>query len=66
MSTTERVVIIAISGMAVIVGAFSIWLTVRIINRRERWAIRTAVAMLAIAAIGAVLALLYFILPIPP
>jgi hypothetical protein len=66
MSPNERMISIAIAGVSVIVGAFSIWLTVRIINRRERWAIRTAMAMLAIAAIGAVLALLYFFTEIPP
>ncbi len=35
--------------LAVVFAAFCVWLTVRIINRRERWAKRTALA-LALAA----------------
>ena len=31
--------------LAVVVAAFVVWLTVRIVNRRERWAKWTAVAM---------------------
>jgi hypothetical protein len=36
-------VIVGISGL--VVAAFVIWLTVRIVNRRERWAKWTAVAL---------------------
>lgn len=35
--------ILAVLGMAF--AAFCVWLTVRIVNRRERWAIRTAIAL---------------------
>jgi hypothetical protein len=36
------------SGLAVSIAAFCVWLTVRIVNRRERWAKRTAVAMFVV------------------
>lgn len=52
--STDPLPIIAIAGAGVITGAFSIWLAVRIINRRERWAIATAVAMVvAMVAVAA-------------
>jgi len=38
--------IVAVLGVAF--AAFCIWLTVRIVNRRERWAKRTAVALVAL------------------
>jgi hypothetical protein len=44
--------------MGALYGALSIWLTVRIINRREKWAINTAIA----ATVGPVaVALLYLL-----
>jgi hypothetical protein len=36
---------IILPALVVACGAFCVWLTVRIINRRERWAIRTAAAI---------------------
>ena len=38
--------------LAVAFAAFCVWLTVRIVNRRERWAKWTAAATLLMAAIG--------------
>lgn len=38
---------ILLAILAVAFAAFSVWLTVRIVNRRERWAKRTAVAVIA-------------------
>ncbi len=37
--------------MAVVFAAFCVWLTVRIVNRRERWAKRLAWGLIAISAI---------------
>jgi hypothetical protein len=37
-----------LAAIAVAFGASAVWLTVRITNRRERWAIQTAAGMLAI------------------
>jgi hypothetical protein len=36
---------IILTALAVAFAAFCVWLTLRIVNRRERWAKRTAVAM---------------------
>jgi hypothetical protein len=44
-------VVIPVATLAVAFGAFCIWLTVRIINRRERWAKWTAVAILVIGPV---------------
>ena len=41
---------IALLIAAVVFAAFCVWLTVRIINRRERWAKWTAVALIVLSA----------------
>jgi hypothetical protein len=41
---------ILFSGLGVGFVAFCVWLTVRIVNRRERWAKRTAVGLAAVLA----------------
>jgi hypothetical protein len=38
-------------AIAVIVAAICVWLTIRIINRRERWAKRTLVLLLALTLV---------------
>jgi hypothetical protein len=38
----------ALPALGVTLAAFAVWLTVRIINRRERWAIWTAVLLVAL------------------
>jgi hypothetical protein len=43
-------ILLPVLGLAY--AAFWIWLGVRIFNRRERWAIRTAVAALVVSPIG--------------
>jgi drug/metabolite transporter superfamily protein YnfA len=43
---------VALSIFGVAFAAFCVWLTVRIINRRERWAKWTVVALTAFAAIA--------------
>ncbi len=40
-----------IAMIGVLFAAFCVWLTVRIINRRERWAIRTAAATVVAVAL---------------
>jgi hypothetical protein len=40
-----------IATLSVACAAFAVWLTVRVINRRERWAKRTAAAMVAAPAL---------------
>lgn len=42
---------IAFATFGVSYAAFSIWLTVRIVNRRERWAKRTAVVLAVLAVL---------------
>jgi hypothetical protein len=42
----------AIAALAVAFAAFCIWLTVRIVNRRERWAKRTAAAVILVGLVG--------------
>jgi hypothetical protein len=37
-----------LSTLAVAFAAFCVWLTVRIVNRRERWAKRTAVSLVVV------------------
>jgi hypothetical protein len=39
---------IAITALGVVLSAFAVWLGVRIDNRRERWAKRTAAALVAL------------------
>jgi hypothetical protein len=34
------------SALGVVLTTFSVWLTVRLVNKRERWAKRTAVALI--------------------
>src|SRR5262249_11185988 len=41
-----------IAALAIAFVAFCIWLTVRIVNRRERWAKRLGVATLIVALLG--------------
>jgi len=43
---------IILPAVAVAFGAFCVWLTVRIVNRRERWAKRTAMALVAMVLYG--------------
>jgi uncharacterized membrane protein YfcA len=40
-----------IPALGMIFAAFAVWLGVRIFNRRERWAIRTAVAIALIVVL---------------
>ena len=42
-------ILFAVAGISV--AAFGIWLTVRIINRRERWARRTAAALVVVLVV---------------
>ena len=42
----QQFVLIVLPTLIVAVGCFSIWLTVRFINRRERWAKRKAAALI--------------------
>jgi hypothetical protein len=42
-----RMSVFVIALLGVVFAAFCIWLTVRIVNRRERWAKRTAIALAA-------------------
>ena len=44
---------ILLSALAVAFAAFSIWLIVRFVNRRETWAKQTGSAMILIVAYGA-------------
>jgi hypothetical protein len=39
------------SALGVCLTTFSVWLTVRIVNRRERWARRTAVALIVLLVV---------------
>jgi hypothetical protein len=39
------------STLAISIAAFCIWLTVRFVNRRERWAKRTAVATFVVLVV---------------
>jgi|SRR5579872_1230600 len=39
---------LALSIFGVAFAAFCVWLTVRIVNRRERWAKRTAIALVVL------------------
>jgi len=39
------------STLGVVCATFSVWLTVRIVNRRERWAKRTAVALIVLLVV---------------
>jgi hypothetical protein len=41
---------ILLPALAVAFGAFCVWLTVRILNRRERWAKWTAVGLILVVA----------------
>jgi hypothetical protein len=41
--------LVALGAIGVVFSAFCVWLTVRLINRRERWAVDTAMAIAAIA-----------------
>lgn len=41
---------ILVQTLAAAFAAFCVWLTVRIVNRRERWAKRTAIAMILVLA----------------
>jgi glucan phosphoethanolaminetransferase (alkaline phosphatase superfamily) len=53
---------ILLPTLAVAFAAFCVWLTVRIVNRRERWAKRTAVVTAAILTIcypGSVVAIVW-------
>jgi hypothetical protein len=43
---------IVLPALAVAFAAFCVWLTVRIVNRRERWAKWTLTAVLAVAFLG--------------
>jgi uncharacterized membrane protein YidH (DUF202 family) len=43
---------VALSIFGVAFAAFCVWLTVRIVNRREKWAERTLAAALIVALIG--------------
>jgi len=44
IETGTRISEWALAGVAVVFSAFVVWLAVRIINRRGRWAKRTAIA----------------------
>ena len=46
-----------VDGVSVAFPAFAVWLTVRIVNRRERWAKRTAIFLPAVLLIGYALSL---------
>jgi hypothetical protein len=57
-----------VSAVGATVAAFCLWLTVRIVNRRERWAKRTAIALVVAAlayplSVGPVFRLSYWIDP---
>jgi hypothetical protein len=41
-----------VASVAIVFVAFCVWLTVRIVNRRERWAKRLGVATLIMALLG--------------
>lgn len=41
---------IVLIALGVIFAAFAVWLGVRIVNRRERWAKRTAIVLVALLA----------------
>ena len=43
---------IALTIFAVALAAFVVWLTIRIVNRRERWAKWTLVAVVVVAFVG--------------
>jgi len=53
---------VAIGTLGVLFAAFCLWLAVRIINRRERWAIRVAVSCAVVFVIAVGLAALSFYL----
>jgi lipoprotein signal peptidase len=60
--STLSIMSIVIPVLAVAFAAFFAWLTMRLINRRERWAIQLAfVAGIMAAALGAVLFLEYVV-----
>src|SRR5262245_50631069 len=46
--------VIALSIFGITYAAFCVWLTVRIVNRREKWAKWTAVALAVLAVVYAV------------
>ncbi len=46
------VIAMLLPALAVTFAAFCVWLTVRIVNRRERWAIRTAIVMAVLFFLG--------------
>ncbi|HEY3964782.1 MAG TPA: hypothetical protein VGM05_09560 [Planctomycetaceae bacterium] len=63
---SESSFLVAGMVLAVVAGAFPVWLTIRIINRRECWAIRTAAALaVTVAAVILAMALLWLISAVP-
>jgi hypothetical protein len=56
--------IATLGASGILFAGFCVWLTVRIINRRERWAIDTAMAIAAIALMLVVFAVALVLGPI--
>jgi len=45
-----------------VIGAFALWLIVRIITRRERWAVHLGIACAILAALAAAMVIFFIVI----